>query len=254
MTWAMERRVIVFLIVGAVLAAIAAVFFIALFYRAPSCTDGVQNGSEQGPDCGGSCPYLCGASLEAPTVLFTQALGNGAGRTDVIALVENKNRAAAAKDVPYTLAVYGYDQTLIQRVTGTLELAPGATVPIFVPGIASGQAAPGAAFLSIASSSVKWYALARDPRVVPAVSDVALSGASTSPRITAELANPDVSPMTNVKVIALVRDAAGNAIAATQTVVPAIPPQASAAATFTWNAPFPGAAVSFEVLPLIPLP
>lgn len=38
---------------------------------APSCTDGVQNGSETGIDCGGSCPACEPSACEAPTDLTT---------------------------------------------------------------------------------------------------------------------------------------------------------------------------------------
>jgi hypothetical protein len=254
MTWASQRRLVVFVVIGAILAVLAAGMYLTVFYRAPVCTDGLENGSETGPDCGGSCPYLCNADAEEPTVLFTQAILNGAGRTDVIALVENKNQDAAAKEVPYDLSVFGYDQALIQRVSGTLDLPPGASVPVFLPGISSGHAIPGAAFLSIASTSVKWYALPEDPRIIPSVSNTVLSDALTSPRITATLANPDVRAMRHIKVVAIVRDASGNAIAASQTIIPTIRAQSSATATFTWNAPFTDTAVQIQVLPVVPLP
>lgn len=250
----MERRVIVFLVFLAVLGVLAATAYFLFLYRAPSCTDSIQNGREEGVDCGGSCPYLCNASLEAPTVLFTKALPSGTGRTDVIALVENKNRFAAARDVPYTVAVYGYDQALIQRVEGTLELPPGASVPVFYPGIASGKAAPASAFLSIDIDTIKWYALPEDPRVLPRVSDTVLGGATTSPRITAIFSNPDVLPMKNVRAVVLVESGAGNAIAASETLLASIPPQGRAIATFTWNAAFPEEPARIQVLPVIPLP
>jgi hypothetical protein len=254
MTWAAGRRLIVFAVFAAMLLVLATIAYYTFFYQAPSCKDGAQDGSETGLDCGGSCPYLCASDEEGPTVLFTKALLNGEGRTDVIALVENKNTAAAAKDIPYTLTVYGYDQSLIQTVSGILELPPGATVPLFVTGIASGSATPGASFLTIDGEKVLWYPLAEDPRVLPKVSDIVLTGASTTPRITATLANSDVVAMRNVRAIALVRDGSGNAIAASATLLSSIPASGQATATFTWNAPFPGAAVSILVLPVIPLP
>ncbi|MBU6321412.1 MAG: hypothetical protein KGI78_04395 [Patescibacteria group bacterium] len=254
MSWAEERKLVVFAVFAGVLLLVASGLYLAFFYQGPSCTDGVKDGTEQGPDCGGSCPYLCSATEEPPTVLFTQAIPNGAGRTDVIAEVENKNVDAAAEDVPYDLTVYGYDQQLIQHLTGTLELPPGASVPVFIPGIDSGKAVAGAAFLSIASSSVHWYALAADPRVVPAVSGIAITGASSTPRIGATLSNPSVRPLANVAAVVVVKDAAGNAIAASQTILPSIPALGSAEATFTWGAPFSAAPVAIEVLPVIPLP
>lgn len=254
MTWASERQIIVFLVIGAILVALAAGLYFLLLYEGPSCTDGIRNGRETGVDCGGTCAYLCLATEEPPTVLFTQAMLNGEGRTDVISLVENKNQRSAAQDVPYTINIFGYDQALIQSVTGTLDLPPGATMPVFVPGVASGYATPGASFLSIASSSVRWYAENTDPRIVPSVSKVTLNEDTDTPRITATLGNPDVRPMRGVKVIVIVFDASGNAIAASQTIVPLIRAQGSAIATFTWNAPFEGVPVQIRVLPVIPLP
>ena len=57
-----------------------------------------------------------------------------------------------------------------------------------------------------------------------------------------------------MRVIVIVHSATGNAIAASQTIVPAISAQGSGTATFTWNAPFPGVPASIEVVPIIPLP
>jgi hypothetical protein len=254
MTWAAERRLVVYLIVGAFLAVLAAIVFLAVFYDAPSCTDGVKNHGEEGIDCGGSCKYLCTMSVEPATVLFTQALDNGEGRLDVVALIENKNREAAAQDIPYTVTVYGYDQSLLQSVTGTFDLPPGATVPVFLPGIAAGQAAVGNAFLTIDPEKVQWYAQPRDPRIVPRVSHTALGGTASAPRVSATLSNPDVRPLSDVKVIVMIKDARGNAIAASQTIVPSIPAHGQSVARFAWNRGFIDTPVSIQVMPVIPLP
>lgn len=254
MSWALQRQLIIFSIFGAMVAAFVVVIFIATFYKTPTCTDGVQNQGEEGIDCGGSCTYLCTVSQEPPTVLFTQALPNGDGRTDIVALIENKNATAGAKGVPYTITLYGYDQALVQSVEGRLDLPPAATVPVFVPGVASGRQAVGTSFLTIDSSAVKWYTLPTDPRIVPVVLNTVLAGTSKAPRITATLGNAEVRALTNVKVVALVRDGSGNAIAASQTLVPAIPAQGQVTATFTWNAAFSALPVSIQVFPLVPLP
>src|SRR3989344_4751476 len=137
MSWAAERRMILWGVIAGVLAILATLFYFAVFYRAPTCVDGIQNGAETAADRGGNCPYLDNAFVAEPTVLYTKAVLNGEGRTDVIALVENKNQDAAAMAAPYALTVYGYDQQLIQRVTGTIDLPRGATVPVFVAGISS---------------------------------------------------------------------------------------------------------------------
>jgi len=254
MTWAGERRLIVLSILGAILVAFIVIILIATFYKSPTCTDGVRNQNEQGIDCGGSCSYLCTANEEPPTVLFTKAIPSGVGRLDVVALVENKNATAAAKDVPYTITIYSFGQSLIQRVSGTLDLPPAGSVPVFVPGIASGKQAVETSFLSIDGSAVRWYSLTSDPRILPSVSDIVLAGSTSSPRVMATLSNSDVAPMENVGVIAIVRDFSGNAIGASATLIQTIQALGKATATFTWNAPFDGIPVSIQVLPVIPLP
>lgn len=254
MSWAARRRFLILLVVGAVIVAFITVVLTATFYTTPSCTDGVQNQAEVGIDCGGSCPYLCATQVQPPTVLFTKALENGAGRTDVGASVENKNANAAAKDVPYRITLYGVNQSLIQEVTGILDLPPGAKVPIYVPGVTSGKQKVVNAFLDIAPSSLHWFTMVADSRIVPLVSNTTESSTSDAPRIEAILANPSAVALTNVRAIVFVHGASGDIIAASQTVVPVIPAQGRATATFTWNSAFPNAPTSIEVVPIIPLP
>src|SRR3989344_9632621 len=125
MSWGAAGKIFLFLFSGAVVVAFLTIVGIATFYKTPTCTDGKQNQDESGIDCGGSCTYLCREDQIAPTVLFTKALQNVEGRTDVIAEVENKNIGVAAKSVPYRLTLYGSGQALIQPVTGAIDLPPG---------------------------------------------------------------------------------------------------------------------------------
>ncbi len=254
MSWAARRRLTIFLILGAVIVIISIVIFATVFYKAPSCVDGIQNQGEMGIDCGGPCPYLCNALEQPPTVLFTTVLTNNAGRTDIVASIENKNIDAAAKGVPYTIMLYGSNQTLVQKISGTLDLPPGAKETIFMPGVASGTQKITSAFLSIASSSPRWFTMTVDPRIIPTVSNIIQSGSINAPRIDATLTNSSVTTLEDVRVIVLVRDAQNNIIAASETIVPSIPAQGTATATFTWNNAFPSIPVSIEITPVIPLP
>ncbi len=254
MSWAARRRLIVLSILGAAIAIVLAIIFTTVFYKAPSCVDGVQNQKEEGIDCGGSCAYLCAALEQPPTVLFTKALTNNAGRTDIVASIENKNATAAAKNVPYRVTLYGADQVLVQEVSGTLDLPPGATETVFIPGVTSGKQAVASAFLDIAPSAPQWFTMTTDPRVVPSVSNVTQSGTPGAPRIEAVLANGSAAALENVQVIVLVRDTRNDVIAASKTIVPTIPAQGTAKAIFTWNGAFSGVPASIEVTPIIPLP
>ncbi|MCX6787325.1 MAG: hypothetical protein NTY93_02255 [Candidatus Kaiserbacteria bacterium] len=253
MSWASRRRSLIFLIGSALSVAFFAVVLIAIFYRTPSCTDGVQNQDEAGIDCGGSCAYLCTAQEQPPIVLFTKVLQTG-GRTDIIALIENKNSDAAAKNVPYRIALYGSGQSFIREINGTLDLPPRATKPIYVPGVVSGEQPIVSAFLDIAASAPQWFTMTVDPRIIPTVSHITLSGTASNPRVEAMLTNPSSSPITNVQAIVLVYDANKNVIAASETVVPVISAQGQSTATFTWNNAFAGTPALADVMPIIPLP
>ncbi|MFA5942771.1 MAG: hypothetical protein WC798_03830 [Candidatus Paceibacterota bacterium] len=253
MSWAARRRFIILLIIGAVAVAFLAIVLIATFYKTPSCTDGVQNQGEAGVDCGGSCAYLCTAQVEPPVVLFTKALDTGTGRTDVVAMVENKNKNAAARKVPYSITLYGEGQVFLQEVTGTLDLPPGVRVPLFVPGVVSGRQEVTGAFLDIAADAPRWFAVAGDSRVLPVVSDTTRSGSLGAPRIDAVLMNPSARALSNVHVIVLVRNARKEVIAASETIVPSIPADGRATALFTWNRAFASLPTLIEVFPVIPL-
>lgn len=255
MSWAARRRLFILLSIGAIFAAFFAVVFISTLYKTPSCTDSIQNQNEEGIDCGGSCPYLCTASEQPPTVLFTQAFTDATtGRTVVIASIENKNNAAAAKNIPYRVTVYGEKQTLIQSITGTLDLPPSATQAVFISNILSGRQKVTSAFLDIDASAIKWFTMISDPRIMPGVSNTIQSGSVDAPRIDAVLSNETISTLTDVQVAVLVRDTNKEVIAASGTVVPVIRGQSTATAIFTWNSAFTGTPASIEVIPIIPLP
>ncbi len=254
MSWAARRRFLILLIVGAVVVAFFTVVLTATFYQTPSCTDGVQNQGEQGIDCGGPCAYLCTAQELPPTVLFTKAFNYGGGRTDVVASVENKNASAAAKNVPYRITLYGAGQALIQEISGTLDLPPGVSTPIYVPNITSGKQTVTQAFLTIDPSSPQWYSMTANERNVPLVSNISQGGTPDAPRIEAVLSNQATAPFNQVRIIVLVHNKNGDVIAASQTLVPTIPAQGQATATFTWNNAFSEAPAAIEVVPMIPLP
>ncbi len=254
MSWAALRRFIILALIGAVAAAFFALLSFVTFYKTPSCSDGVMNQGETGVDCGGPCPYLCASEVHAPTVLFTKAISNGTGRTDVVASIENINANAAAKGVPYTMTLYGANQIFVQQVTGTVDLPPASTVPVFIPGVSSGNQKAVQAFLTIDPAAPKWYRVANDTRIKPVVTNTTLGGTADAPRIDAVLNNASITVLSGVLVIVLVHDAQGEVIAASQTIVQVIPAQGQATATFTWNNAFPSEPAAIEVIPVIPLP
>jgi hypothetical protein len=253
MSWAARRRFYILAGIGAVVAAFVLILGFATFYQVPSCKDTKQNQGEQGVDCGGPCPYLCSMSVQAPVVEFVRPVSPQAGRTDVIAYVDNQNPSAAVRGATYRIDLYGPDNVVVATKTGTVDLPPKSKVPVYVPDFFSGNQTVAHAFLTFDDASLKWETY-NDTRTQLAVESPLLTNTDSAPRVTAVIDNSDVQPLYNVLTIVALFDAAGNAIGASQTVIPKIPAQGSATALFTWNGPFNGAVARIEVTPVLPLP
>lgn len=254
MSWAAQRKLVIALIVGAIVVAFLTIVIISALYKTPSCSDGVQNQNEAGIDCGGPCAHLCTDLQQPPTVLFTKVLDNGAGRTDVVALVQNKNPNAAAKNVPYAITLYSASHVFLQTLSGTIDLPPSAITPVYVTGVNSGNQKVASAFLEVAASAPQWFSMTTDPRIIPMVLNTTSSGVTGAPRIEATLANPSATALSNVRALVLILNAQKSVIAASETVVPTIPAQGQATAIFTWNSAFESMPTLIQVLPIIPLP
>lgn len=253
MSWAARRRLVIVAIIATVVLIVLALISFFSFYKAPSCSDGVQDQQEVGIDCGGPCPYLCQSQAQAPVVRFTQSVPASSGRTDVIAYIDNPNTSSYARNVAYTISLYASDHTLAAPVVkGTIDIPAGATVPVYIPNIVTGNAVVTDAFLALNTDAIKWQS-GTDTRVLPAISSQTLGGTATNPRITAVLTNPSTQAMKNITVIIGVYDASGNILDASQTIVQTIQAQGSASAIFTWNAAFAAPVARVDVLPLVPL-
>jgi len=253
MTWATQRRLTILLILGAIIIAFLAVVLIAAFSKTPSCSDGIQNQDEAGIDCGGVCAYLCVAEVQPPTVLFTKAINNGVGRIDVVALVENKNATAAAKNVPYRITLYDNKGIFIKAIDGFVDLPPRVRMPVYVSGAASGSKVS-TAFLEIAAAAPQWFTMRADPRAIPTVVSTTGGGDKNAPRVEAVLANPSAQTLSNIRAIVLISDSGKSVIATSETVLPTLFAGGQATAVFTWGSAFDGVPSSIEVLPVIQLP
>lgn len=251
MTWAMKRRLVVLAVIaGIILVFVTAIGYFTV-YKAPSCVDGKQNQTEEGIDCGGTCTYLCTASQSAPSVRFARALSPQPARTDVIAYIDNPNTTSAAKAVPYVVELYSDTNTVIARKEGVTDLPPSNTVPIFVPNFFSGSQAVAHTFVTFDTSKIHWFKIASQP-VRPSIDGVVLTQDGT-PRVTARVSNSTAYVMRNVRLVATVFGADGNAIGASATLLNQVPAQGSANVIFTWPQAFGVSVSRIEVLPILSL-
>lgn len=249
LTWAGKRKAIVITIFSLVGLTLLSGLGFAIFYKVPSCTDGKLNQDEVGIDCGGSCTTFCSSEVKPIKVDFVRALQTEQGRVDVIAYLENPNKDAAAQSVEATVDLFGPNSTPISSKKITIDIAPGVTTPVFIPGILGREEQIVQTFLTIDASSFVWFKAPNTTSVTPTV-DTIVTEETGTPRVRAVLHNPTAYTISNTTLVATVFDTSGKAMAASKTLVPTLPPQGTSPLIFTWNAPFPGQVGRVEIIPL----
>lgn len=251
MSWALQRRILIFGGVILVLALVIGGWIFLSTREAPSCVDRTQNQKEEGVDCGGPCPYLCNESLSEPRADFARAVSGVPGRVDVIASVTNPNGSAAAARAPYTVELYDSANALVARASGTVDLPPASQVPVFISNVARTEREIARAFLTFDTNAIRWFR-SSGTRVLPRVvrSEYAVT---PTPRVDAVVENPGVTTLMNVAVIVTVFDAGNTAIAASSTLIPYLGPSTEAPIVFTWNAPWSAAPARIQVTPVLPV-
>lgn len=251
MSWASRRQFVIIASIVAIIFALLATLVFAVMYEKPTCSDGLQNGEETGIDCGGACAYLCLAEVEKPVVRFVRPFSPQPGRYDVIAYLDNRNPALAAKNVRATVELYDEARVLLGTKEVSVDIPAGATTPVYIPEAYRGDKTVSQAFLALEESSLKFYA-PKDRHRVPTVTSIETQN-TDAPRISAKVENVSAYPVYDIRPVATVFDITGNAIAASQTYLPQLGAYGEATVLFTWNRPFVSPPARIEVLPVVPI-
>jgi hypothetical protein len=252
MTWAGNKRLLIIAGILFVIFIVLAVILVLTLPQKPSCVDGLQNQDEAGVDCGGACERLCEDDIAKPSISYIRALEQS-GRIDVVALIENNEPNTFATNVPFTVEVFSPEGTLVGSQKGVVDLPAGEEVPVFIPGVAPSGVVVGRAFISFEGSVFNWKRT-QEERKLPRADAIRAEDAEIMPRVSANIFNPSVDTLRDLVVVAVVRDVEGNIMAASQTVVEELRPEASEPVVFTWNEPFLGPAGQIEIRALVPLP
>lgn len=248
--WSRNRKRIIFSIV--VFAAIVLiglpVFF--LFYRAPTCFDGKHNRDETGIDCGGSCQLLCRAeSLPILSQGDPRILTIASSTYEVVAFLENPNTSAEIYRAGYIFRLYDSSSSIpVKVIEGETFVPHGATFAIFEgPFNLEKGIVPSRATLEWKQESIIWEKNT-DPIAELRVKDAALSRENSSPRVQALLENLSLEDISNIDLIALISDEAGNIFAASKTFIDTLESGEEVPIVFTWPRPFTKSVVGIDVL------
>lgn len=126
----MTRRTTKQLIIALIFFFILSGFGFLVYYLsqpAPSCSDGIQNQSEEGIDCGGPCPPCQLVYIKDIEVLWTKAMASQADLYDLAAQIKNPNQNYGSGQVPYQFELYDFNGNLIVQYPGLTFILPNQT-------------------------------------------------------------------------------------------------------------------------------
>lgn len=247
MQWAARRQVLFGVAALVIVAVIASVTFFSVWYRAPSCTNGVMDGKETGPDCGGMCTKICLDQAPHVTVLWARALKVTDGVYHAVALIKNPDTTVRGT-LPYTVSLYDSSNILIKKLEGTITLAPGEVAPLFEANVPTGSRLPARVFVEF---GIGVWAKASRPTVAVVIKNQTPTFAAPEPSLAARVVNDTTNAISDVLVTAFLYDASGTIIAASQTKTGPLAPHADRAIVFTWPVPFAVLPATFDLFPQV---
>ncbi len=214
-------------------------------YPKVSCTDGRQNGSEEGVDCGGACENICKAPPKEVLVEWVRTFSLSAGAGSAVAYITNPNRDLYAENVSYQFKLYNSSNILIAERRGKTSIFPGASFPVFSGAIGVGNEIPNRASFSLILDP-EWQSV-NLPKLQ--VSNQIFE--ASPPKLSADIRNSGVTRLKNVIVTAVLFDADDNAYAASETVLEELQGGGGGKVIFTWSSlPYPPVRILIYPKPL----
>lgn len=245
MSWSTTRKYGYFFALIVAIIVLVGIPGFLLFYRAPTCFDGKQNGAERGTDCGGSCVKLCLADFAAPRILWAYSTRVVPGVYNALSYVQNPNQGVQAGPVSYVFKLYDAEGILVASREGRAFIPAGQRFAVFESALRTGLRVPTRTTFEF-SSDPEWRA--GTPFSSMKVLSIDLS-ASNSPEATVRVQNTALNKgFANVVAVIVLYDKDDNRISFSKTVIPKIGPNEPQSIYFTWPEPFSSEVLRSELL------
>ncbi len=235
LNWRRQRQIIIFTIYFLIIFVPFAFVTYEILKKTPSCYDGIQNATEEGVDCNGSCQLRCDGTYRDVKINFVRGLKVSEGVYDVFALLENYNTEINFPNVPYDVNFYSEEGKLLGSATGSLALLPQSKNAIYLPSLQLGQE-PKTIDLSLQPhKALAFYNVENIPKNVSVENWQAQRGANNSLQVVGEIKNPNNKTVRNIIVYALLYDDTKTVYAVSRTKVASLAGREKSAVTFTWG-------------------
>ena len=235
LSWSDRRKYTYSGVVILLLLVLAYALYSSLFSAAPTCGDRIENGDEQGVDCGGACSLLCSNQTKQPTVSWARAFLTATSTSGNIytaaAYVQNPNVGAGAHNVAYSFQLFDGDNHLIIERAGVADLPPVPVVPILETNINTGSRTVARTLFSF-SGLPSWNLLVAGsiPRIELTNQQLSADGA----RLSLTLNNNTNTDARNITVEGVLFDGQGVALAASKSLVPMLAHKSVQNVVLTW--------------------
>lgn len=244
--WSARRKIFYFTGAGLFLLLFIGLPIFLLIYRAPTCSDGKQNQSETGIDCGGSCRKVCASVAIEPIVWWQRFFQISPGVYNATARVENPNADSSAMRTKYIFKLYDKANAVIALREGETNIPPHQIFYVFEGGLVTGERLPVKATFEF-MTPLNW--IVEKTTTLLSITGQVLSKTSTTPRLDVVLRNNSNNNVRDVEVVAVIFDAEGNAINSSKTVIDVVFSESATPFFFTWRQPFDKEPTRIEIIP-----
>ena len=251
MTWASKRQLIILSGVVSVTLIIVGFILWPYIFKAPTCSDNLQNQGEVGIDCGRPCAKLCRVQVNDLKVLWTRAFKVTDGVYDALAYVENQNFDAALKKVVYTFSLYDTNNILVAKRVGRTYVTPNGKISIFEGAIRTGSRIPKRAMIDF-EEIPDWVKVPQKASLLSLGSrDIRVEDIDSRPIVSASIVNGSIYNLNDIEVTAILYDDRDNVFAVSRTMLDSLGKSSTGRAVFTWSLPFDNSPKRIEIIPRV---
>lgn len=230
---------------------VLAFFLYPLIFKAPTCSDGKQNGTEMGVDCGGSCMRFCPAQVSDPIVLWSRVFPVTGSNYNLVAYIENQNINAGIQDINYEFRVYDTEGKYIGRREGHTYIPPNQRYAIFESHFDAGKNIPKNATFMFTGPYNYIKKESITSKIPLRIDRIIYSEESGAPRLQARIYNDSIFYAPEFDVITILYDEDHNAIGVSKTHLDNLEKNQSSPIIFTWPVLFAKTPAVKDILPQI---
>ena len=251
MSWSTRRQLLILAIILSIVFVVLGFILWPYIFKAPTCSDGLQNQDEVGIDCGGQCFKLCSVQVNDIKVLWTRIFKTTNGVYDVLSYAENQNFDAAMKKIVYTFSLYDTNNILVAKRVGKTYITPNGKIPIFEGTIRTGERIPKRA--SIEFDEIPDWIKVSQKAVSLSLStrDIKFETINSRSTVSASISNNSIYNLSDIEITAILYDDRDNAFTASRTTIDLLNKSSSSRVVFTWVTPFEKTPKRIEIIPRV---